>query len=120
MTEEEYFEQLLNEADEDAALVADYESALAETVQTDEDLAAAYTSYSEARKRLSDRFKSRGFWRLGPTKGKVNHQATRVVVSLVENSPRSRCNNGYLKVHAASAVSQGIGKLSVQKDLKLA
>ena len=88
--------------------------------QFKEDLAAAYTSYSEARKRLSDRFKSRGFWPLGPTKGKVNHQATRVVVSLVENSPRSRCNNGYLKVHAASAVSQGIGKLSVQKDLKLA
>ena len=70
LTEEEYFDQLLQDADEDAALIADYESAMAETVQTDEDLAAAYTTYSEARKRLSDRFKNRGFWPIGPSKGK--------------------------------------------------
>eukprot|EP00435_Cladocopium_sp_Y103_P010407 s1891_g2.t1 len=41
VTEEEYFEHLLQEADEDAALIADYEAAMAETVQGDEDLAAA-------------------------------------------------------------------------------
>eukprot|EP00435_Cladocopium_sp_Y103_P038133 s1537_g10.t1 len=52
ITEEEYFDHLLQEADEDAALIADYEAAMAETFQTDEDLAAAFTSYSEARKRL--------------------------------------------------------------------
>ena len=70
ITEEEFYESLLQEADEDAALVADYESAMADAVQSDEDLAAAFTSYSEARKRLSDRFKNRGFWPVGPTKGK--------------------------------------------------
>ena len=70
ITEEEFFESLLQEADEDAALIADYESAMADTVQSDEDLAAAFTSYSEARKRLSDRFKNRGFWPVGPNKGK--------------------------------------------------
>ncbi|CAL1131720.1 unnamed protein product [Cladocopium goreaui] len=43
---------------------------MADTVQSDEDLAAAFTSYSEARKRLSDRFKNRGFWPVGPNKGK--------------------------------------------------
>ena len=50
MDEDEFIEQLIQDADED--------------------LAAAYVSYSEARKRLSDRFKNRGFWPIGAGKGK--------------------------------------------------
>ena len=74
VTEDDFLEQLLHEEDEDAVLVADYESAMTETVQTDEDLAAAFTSYTEARKRLSDRFKNRGFWPISSSKGKGNFQ----------------------------------------------
>ena len=70
MGEDDFLEQLLHEDDEDAILVADYESAAADALQSDEDLAAAYTSYNEARKRLSDRFKNRGFWPIGSGKGK--------------------------------------------------
>ena len=60
--EEEYYEQLLLDEDEDALLIADYESAAADTLQSDEDLASAYNAYSDARKRLSDRFKNPWVW----------------------------------------------------------
>ena len=75
LTEEAFLENMINEEDEDAILVADYEAAMADAVQSDEDLAAAYTSYSEARKRLSDRFKNRGFWPINPSKGKGKNQS---------------------------------------------
>ena len=68
--EEDYYEQLLLDEDEDALLIADYESAAADTLQSDEDLASAYNAYSDARKRLSDRFKNRGFWPVSSGKGK--------------------------------------------------
>ena len=60
--EDEVFEILLSEGDEDAALVADYEAAVSDLVQGDPELAATYNSYAEARKRLNDQFKHRGFW----------------------------------------------------------
>eukprot|EP00435_Cladocopium_sp_Y103_P075773 s29_g64.t1 len=69
--EDDFFDQLLHEDDEDAVLVADYEAAAANALQSDEDLASAFQSYSEARKRLSDRFKNRGFWPIGSGKGKA-------------------------------------------------
>ena len=68
-TEDEYAHQLLQEDDEDAALIADYEDMAAEVLQSDGDLAAAYNSYADARKRLADRFKHRGFWPIGQSKG---------------------------------------------------
>lgn len=70
MDEDEFIEQLIQDADEDALLIHDYEAAATDALQSDEDLAAAYVSYSEARKRLSDRFKNRGFWPIGAGKGK--------------------------------------------------
>ena len=69
--EAEFYDQLLQDQDEDAALVADFESAAMDAVQGDGDLAAAFTSYTEARRRLSERFKHRGFWPITqPQKGK--------------------------------------------------
>ena len=70
MCEDDFIEQLIQDADEDAMLIHDYEAAATDALQSDEDLAAAYVSYSEARKRLSDRFKNRGFWPIGAGKGK--------------------------------------------------
>ena len=55
-------ETLAMEGDEDAALVADFESAATDLLQGDEDLAAAYNAYTEARRRLSEKVKFRGFW----------------------------------------------------------
>ena len=62
INEEEAMDVLVQEGDEDAVLVADFEDAIQELVQADEELAATYTAYTDARKRLSDKFKSRGFW----------------------------------------------------------
>ena len=60
--EEEAFEVMLADGDEDAVLVADYEAAVSDLVQSDPELAATYNSYAEARRRLNDKFKHRGFW----------------------------------------------------------
>ena len=62
LNEEDAMDILVQEGDEDATLVADFEDSIQELVQGDEELAATYTAYTEARKRLSDKFKSRGFW----------------------------------------------------------
>lgn len=60
-------DQLANDGDPDAILVSEYEQAMTEAVQEDNDLASCYNAYVEARHRLTERFKSRGFW---PIKGK--------------------------------------------------
>ena len=59
--EDEFVSQLLQDDDEDAALIADYEAMAADVLQSDGDLAAAYNSYADARKRLADRFKPSRF-----------------------------------------------------------
>ena len=40
----------------------DFEGASTEVLQEDSELATAYTSYSDARRRLSEKFRNRGFW----------------------------------------------------------
>lgn len=64
--DDDLFETLVQdsamEGDEDAALIQDFESATADLIQSDPDLASAYTVYTEARRRLSEKFRSRGFW----------------------------------------------------------
>ena len=57
--------------DPDAALVLQFESAVNETIQEDSQLSAYYSSYQEARKRLQEKTKNRGFWNSkgGSTKG---------------------------------------------------
>ena len=52
----------------DAALVAEFEEAAADRLQGDEELASALNSYTEARRKLTEKFRSRGFWPL--TSGK--------------------------------------------------
>eukprot|EP00435_Cladocopium_sp_Y103_P019828 s1610_g4.t2 len=60
--EDEFVETLLSEGDVDAALVADFESAAQDLLQEDPDLATAFSAYTEARRRLTEKFKNRGFW----------------------------------------------------------
>ena len=62
VAEEEWVEILAAEGDEDAILICDYEGTLQDVVQEDGALASAYNAYAEARRRLTDRFKNRGFW----------------------------------------------------------
>ena len=64
------FQDSLHEGDEDAALIQDFEAAATDLVQSDEDLAMAFNAYSEARRRLTEKFRSRGFWPVSSGKGK--------------------------------------------------
>ena len=60
--EEEMFEQFLQEGDPDAALIADYEATTQDVLQEDSDLASAFSAYQEARQRLAEKQRHRGFW----------------------------------------------------------
>ena len=42
-------------------MIMEYESTMLDAVQDNEDLALTQSSYMDARRRLSERFKSRGF-----------------------------------------------------------
>lgn len=71
LSEEECTDILYQEGDEDAALVTEFEQTAADVIQNDEDLASALNSYTEARRRLSEKFRFRGFWPINPSsKGK--------------------------------------------------
>ena len=64
----------MSENDEDAALVVQFEEAITEAVQNDTDLAAYFSSYHDARRRLTERAKFRGFWPVkkgGKSGGKI-------------------------------------------------
>ena len=69
LTEEEFIEQLMEQGDSDALLVGDFELAAQDTIQEDQSLAIALTSYQQARHRLSERFRNRGFFPSKPFPG---------------------------------------------------
>ena len=58
----DFIEALQADGDEDAVLVAQFENATMDAIQEDEELASCYTAYQEARRRLQERFRHRGFW----------------------------------------------------------
>ena len=60
---------LLSEGDEDASVVSQFEDALLETIQNNEELASFMNTYVEARKRLVEKSKNRGRW-ISPPKGR--------------------------------------------------
>ena len=63
ITEEEFVEALIADGeDSDAALIADFESTAQDLLQDDPDLSLAFTAYTDARKRLSEKFRNRGFF----------------------------------------------------------
>ena len=92
---------LIQDGDEDAALVSDFETAATDLVQSDEELAAAFTAYTDARRRLNEKVRSRGFWPIQAkgkskgfqkgTKGKFSkgHMSSRK--SLQQRILESRC-----------------------------
>lgn len=60
--EEEFVEALAADGDDDALLVSEFEAAVSDVIQEDGELAAAYTTYTDARKRLAEKFRHRGFF----------------------------------------------------------
>ena len=68
--DETLMEVLIQEGDEDAAMVSDFEQAASEVLQSDPELASAFNAYTEARRRLNEKARSRGFWPVNSYKGK--------------------------------------------------
>ena len=74
MNEDEMVKVWMQEGDSDAAFITDFENAASDLIQGDEELAAAFNTYSEARRRLSEKVRFRGFWPVsggGKAKGSV-------------------------------------------------
>lgn len=65
-TEADFLEALVQEGDHDALLIADFEAAAQETVQEDSELATAFSAYQQARHRLGEKFRNRGFFPAKP------------------------------------------------------
>ena len=94
--EDEMIDTLAMEGDEDAALVSDFETAATELLQGDEDLASAYNAYTEARRRLSEKVKFRGFWPIHQgSKGKGRGFGRGVKGTFSSKGSSRHCNNGF-------------------------
>ena len=68
--ETETFEALIAAEDPDALLIQSFEHELEDFMQDTPELHTALLSYTEARQRLADKRKTRGFWPASPGKGK--------------------------------------------------
>ena len=67
--EELVYQALLEEGDEDAHFVQDFEEQVLVTCQDSPELASCFTTYQEARDRLKEKARTRGFWPLKPGMG---------------------------------------------------
>ena len=92
MNEDDMVEVLMQEGDTDATFITDFENAASELIQGDEELAAAFNMYSEARRRLSEKVRFRGFWPVSPG-GKS------------KGSPKGRVKGKFQKGHSSSRKS---------------
>jgi len=102
-------------------MILQFEDAVAEVVQGDHDLAAFFSTYQDARRRLSERVRVRGFWPVkkgfgkkgawkgkGPGKGKGSSLAQRIA-----NSHCRLCNQkGHWKAECPNKASATSGSSS--------
>ena len=75
LDDDEVLEQLVAEGDEDALLVSEFESAAQELLQEDTGLSSAFSAYTEARRKLSEKVRFRGFFPIGKGKGKSSSKS---------------------------------------------
>ena len=61
------YDILQSEGDEDALIISQFEDQVLETLQNDDSVSSCFNVYLEARKRLTEKIKHRGFWT--PSKG---------------------------------------------------
>eukprot|EP00435_Cladocopium_sp_Y103_P010196 s1651_g2.t1 len=73
----EALDSLVQAGDEDAMVVQQFESEFEEMLQSIPDLQSAMVTYHEARQRINDRRRSRGFWPPAKGRGKSNFRGGR-------------------------------------------
>ena len=91
--EEHLFQVMLDQGDPDAAFIHGFEDQIMETLQESEDLAQCFVSYQEARARVKERAKARGFW---PVKGKQKGKGF-TKKGKNQNVPMGGYNSGFRK-----------------------
>ena len=91
--EDDHLETLAADNDEDAALVIQFEDAVMDSIQQDPELSTYFASYQDARRRLAEKGRVRGFWPVrrniekgkkgskGKAKGKGQSLASRIANS---------------------------------------
>ena len=108
--EDEMFETLLAEGDNDSAFVADYEAAASEVLQSDEELSTAYTAYIEARRKLNEKYRARGFFSIGKGCSKFGKGKAKGRSSWSRKSLQHRI----LDSHCRYAAARAIGRVNAQ------
>ena len=99
--EEHLFQVMLDQGDPDAAFIHDFEDQIMETLQESEDLAQCFVSYQEARARVKERAKARGFW---PVKGKQKGKGF-TKKGKNQNVPMGGYNSGFRKKSLAERIA---------------
>ena len=101
-TDESYIEALAEEGDPDALICQQFEDAVLEVLQNDTETASCYFTYVEARRRLTDRNRNRGFWSPGASqpnakgakgrgKGKFAFRSRKPLAARILESECRRC-----------------------------
>ena len=91
--EDDYVESLAAEHDEDATLIVQFEDAVMDAIANDQELCTFFSTYQDARRRLAEKNRVRGFWPIrksaekgkkggkGKAKGKGQSLASRIANS---------------------------------------
>ena len=111
-TDESFIEAMAEEGDPDALICQQFEEAVGEVLQNDNETASCYVTYHEARKRLVDRNKNRGFWvpntnqfskGKGKGKGKSGGKHRRPLAERILQSECRRCGQkGHWKAEGSA------------------
>ena len=92
---EGWFDVFLSEGDEDAVLVSQFEESLIDTLQSDPEMAILMSSYTDARKRLLEKTRNRGFWPTpkgkGSSKGKGKFKSRKTLAQRIAESNCRKC-----------------------------
>eukprot|EP00435_Cladocopium_sp_Y103_P063960 s281_g25.t1 len=94
--DDQVLEALAAEDDEDAALVLQFEDAICETIQNDSEMCAFYSTYQDARKRLAEKVRFRGFWTV--KKGEKGYGKKGKFKGKGKGSLASRIANSYCRI----------------------
>ena len=114
--DEETVEAFAAMEDEDASMVLNFEGAILECVQEDADLAAYFSAYQDARRRLNEKARFRGFWPVGKGKshgkkgsfGKGKGKGRRSLAYRIANSTCKICHEpGHWKAECPNRKNQG-------------
>ena len=123
-TDESYIEALVEEGDPDALICQQFEDAVVEVLQNDAETANCYLTYVEARKRLTDRNRNRGFWSPGISqqgskgskgrgKGKFNARPRKPLAARILESECRRCGQrGHWKAECPLRFATGSNSTS--------